>query len=135
MGFGVAGALGAKLAAPDHPVVAVVGDSGFLMHANVVATAVEYDLPVLWIVWNNGGYVSNRDIQVGFFGKDREFATRFRSQKSGELLTADFALLAQSMGAQSMGVEAARVETLEGYAGAFRAACARRGPFLIELRI
>ena len=105
MGFGVAGALGAKLARPDRAVIAVVGDGGFLMHSNVVATAVEYDLPVVWIVWNNCGYVSIRDIQTGFFGKDREFATRFRRQRTGELLWTDFAMLAQSMGAQGVRVE------------------------------
>lgn len=130
MGFGVAGALGAKLAAPDHPVIAVVGDGGFLMHANVVATAVEYDLPVLWIVWNNGGYVSIRDIQVGFFGKDREFATRFRSQKSGELLTTDFALLAQSMGAQGM-----RVERPADLGDQVKAALASGKPTVLDVRV
>lgn len=130
MGFGVGGALGAKLAAPDHPVIAVVGDGGFLMHANVVATAVEYDLPVLWIVWNNGGYVSIRDIQVGFFGKDREFATRFRSQKSGELLTADFALLAQSMGAQGM-----RVERPADLGDQVKAALASGKPTVLDVRV
>ena len=46
MGFGVAGALGAKLAAPHRPCVAVVGDGAFLMHANVLATAYEYQIPV-----------------------------------------------------------------------------------------
>ena len=70
MGFGVAGALGAQLAAPESPVVAVVGDGGFLMHASAVATAVEYGLPVVWIVWNNCGFVSICDLQRAFFGRD-----------------------------------------------------------------
>ncbi len=130
MGFGVAGALGAKLAAPDHPVIAVVGDGGFLMHSNVVATAVEYDLPVLWIIWNNGGYVSIRDIQVGFFGKDREFATRFRSQKSGELISTDFALLAQSMGAQGR-----RVDRPDELADQVKAALASGKPTVLDVRM
>ena len=47
MGFGMAGALGARLAAPDRPVAAVVGDGCFLMLPSVVATAVQYDLPCL----------------------------------------------------------------------------------------
>jgi len=130
MGFGVAGALGAKLAAPDRPVVAVVGDGGFLMHSNVVATAVEYDLPIVWIVWNNGGYVSIRDIQVGFFGKDREFATRFRSQKSGELISTDFALLGQSMGARGM-----RVERPAELGDQVRAALASGKPTVLDVRV
>ena len=130
MGFGVGGALGAQLAAPGRPVVAVVGDGGFLMHSSVVATAVEYDLPVVWIVWNNSGYVSIRDLQAGFFGKEREFSTRFRSVSSGELLTTDFALLAQSMGAQGV-----RVERPEDIGAKVRAALASGKPTVLDVRV
>jgi acetolactate synthase I/II/III large subunit len=98
MGFGVAGALGAKLAAPERPVIAVCGDGGFLMMCNAVATAVEYRIPVVWVVWNNLGYVSIRDQQLGFFGQGRELATSFRNL-DGELLSADFAALGRAMGA------------------------------------
>jgi acetolactate synthase-1/2/3 large subunit len=96
----------------------------------LVATAVEYDLPVIWIVWNNGGYVSIRDIQVGFFGKDREFATRFRSQKSGELISTDFALLAQSMGAQGR-----RVERPADLGDQVKAALASGKPTVLDVRV
>ena len=41
MGFGVAGVMGAKFAAPDRPCVSVCGDGAFFMHANVLGTAVE----------------------------------------------------------------------------------------------
>jgi len=130
MGFGVAGALGAKFAAPDRPVIAVVGDGGFLMHSNVVATAVEYDLPVVWVVWNNVGYVSIRDIQMGFYGQDREFATRFRSQKSGQLLSTDFAMLAQSMGARGV-----RVDRAADLAGQVKAALESGKPSVLDVRV
>ena len=60
MGFGVAGVLGAKLAAPDRPAVSVCGDGAFFMHANVLGTAVEYDIPAVWGVWNNYAYASIR---------------------------------------------------------------------------
>lgn len=99
MGFGVAGAIGAKFAMPDRPVVAVCGDGGFLMTANAVATAVEYDLPIVWIIWNNNGYGSIHGQQETFFGPNREIATRFRHDKTGELMSTDFALLARAMGA------------------------------------
>ena len=58
MGFGVAGVLGAKLAAPDRPCVSVCGDGAFYMHNNVLATAVEYNIPAVWVVWNNYAYAS-----------------------------------------------------------------------------
>ena len=86
MGFGVGGVLGAKLAAPDRPAVAVVGDGGFLLHAQRVATAVQYDIPAVWMVWNNGGYVSIRDQQRGYFGADREYATSFAPRATGRAL-------------------------------------------------
>jgi acetolactate synthase-1/2/3 large subunit len=75
------------------------------MTANAVATAVEYALPVVWVVWNNRGYVSIRDQQAGFFGRDREIAVRFRAQGSGDLVTTDFAMLARSMGADGVSIE------------------------------
>ncbi len=53
MGFGVSGILGAKLAAPDRPCLAICGDGGFVMTPHVLATAVEYDIPAVWLVWNN----------------------------------------------------------------------------------
>jgi acetolactate synthase-1/2/3 large subunit len=128
MGFGVAGSLGAKLASPERPVVAVVGDGGFLMHASAVATAVEYGIPVVWLVWNNCGFVSIRDMQMGFFG--REFATRFRSHASGELLTPDYAMLARSMGAQGV-----RVEKPQDLGGALEAALASGEPTVLDVRV
>lgn len=130
MGFGVCGALGAKLAAPDRPVVAVVGDGGFMMHANAVATAVEYGLPVVWVVWNNGGYVSIRDLQRGFYGRDREYATRFRIEKTGELHSADFAAMARSMGAD--GVTITRPADL---CGQIQAAIASGRPTVLDVRV
>src|SRR5208282_2320257 len=96
MGFGVAGVLGAKLAAPDRPVVAVCGDGGFHMFPSAVATAVEYDIPVVWVIWNNMGFVSILQQQLGNFGESREFVTSFRHQASGRLLSTDFAMMARS---------------------------------------
>jgi acetolactate synthase-1/2/3 large subunit len=103
MGFGAAGVLGAKLAAPERPAVALCGDGGFLMVSHVVATAVEYGIPVTWVVWNNFGYVSIRDLQRGAFG--RELSTMFVRQESGEIYSPDFALLARAYGAQGVRVE------------------------------
>ena len=60
MGFGVAGVLGAQFAAPDRPCVSVCGDGAFFMHASVLGTAVEYNLPVVWVVWNNFACVDPR---------------------------------------------------------------------------
>ncbi len=54
MGYGVAAPVGAKLGAPERPVVAVVGDGGFAMAGMEVSAAVTYGVPVLWVVLNDG---------------------------------------------------------------------------------
>jgi len=53
MGFAAAASVGGKLAAGDRPVVALVGDGSFLMNGMEVATAVNYNIPVIWVVMNN----------------------------------------------------------------------------------
>lgn len=129
MGFGVAGSLGARLAAPERPVVAVCGDGGFLMFPSAVATAVEYDIPVVWVVWNNLGYVSIRDQQLGYFGAGRELATSF-TDRTGALRSVDFAALARSMGA-----EGALVEQPSHLGDQLRAAVESGRPAVLDVRI
>lgn len=126
MGMGVCGALGAKLAAPDKVVVSFSGDGGFMMHSNAVATAVEHGLPVIWVVMNNCGYVSIRDLQRGLYG--REIATRFRIEKTGELHSTDYAMMARAMGADGI-----RVEHPDQLGAALQAAIASGRPTVIDV--
>ena len=95
MGFGAAGALGAKLAAPDRPVVAIAGDGCFTMVPHVLCTAVEYNIPVVWVIWNNFGWVSIRDIQLGMFG-GRELGTMFHEGPNHKPYNPDFAAWARA---------------------------------------
>ena len=129
MGFATSGILGAKLAAPDRPCVAVAGDGSFLMTPHALATAVEYDIPVVWVVWNNRGFCSIRDIQHGMFGA-RELATSFQNDASRELYSPDFALLAKSFGVASHTV--AHVSELED---AIATAIAANRPYLLEVPV
>lgn len=130
MGFGVGGALGARYAAPDKPVVAVCGDGGMVMHASAIATAVMNDLPVVWLVWNNQGYGAIYGQQRGFFGEERELATRFHSTRTGEPYTPDMAALAQSMGAQGF-----RVENPGEVSDALASAIASERPTVVDVMI
>ncbi|MDF2370694.1 MAG: thiamine pyrophosphate-binding protein [Rhizobiaceae bacterium] len=127
MGMGVCGAVGAKLAAPDKVVVSFSGDGGFMMHSNAVATAVEYGLAVIWVVMNNCGYVSIRDLQKGRYG--REHATRFRKEATGELHSADFAMMARAMGADGI-----RVDHPDELGSALQSAIASGRPTVIDVR-
>lgn len=128
MGFGVGGAIGAQLARPDQSVIAVVGDGGMLMHSSAIATAAEYNLPIIWVVWNNCGYVSIRDLQKGFLG--REYKTRFRNERSGELQSVDFAALAQAMGARGQ-----RIERLADLAPAIETARLSGRPTVLDVLV
>jgi len=103
MGFGVCGALGAQLAAPERPVVAVVGDGGFTMAPYVLCTAVEYNLPVVWIIWNNFAWGAIRDLQYGLFD-GREIGTAFYHGETGAAYNPDFAAWARACGAAGMTV-------------------------------
>jgi acetolactate synthase-1/2/3 large subunit len=118
MGFAVGGVLGAKLAAPDRRAVAICGDGGFLMTSNAVATAVEYGIPATWVVWNNAGYVSIRDLQRGAFGK--ETTTMFQRAATGEPFSPDYAMLARACGADGIRVTAPG-ELYDALAAAVRA--------------
>jgi acetolactate synthase-1/2/3 large subunit len=130
MGFGVAGCLGAKLAAPERPVVAIVGDGGFLLMPSAVATAVEYNIPVVWIVWNNKGFMSIRDQQTGYFGAERQLATSFAHHASGDPYTPDYAAMARSMGA-----DGAVVEKPGDLSGLIEAALASSRPTVLDVRV
>lgn len=129
MGFGVAGALGAKLAAPHRPCVAVVGDGAFWMHANVLATAYEYAIPAVYVVWNNYAYASIRGLQRGYLG-GRELATEFRDPQTHAPYNPDFAALARAAG-----VDGVRVERAADLADAIRVGIATGKPYVIDANI
>ena len=129
MGFGVAGVLGAKLAAPDRPAVSVCGDGAFFMHANVLGTAIEYDIPVVWIVWNNYAYGSIRGLQRGYL-EGRELATDFHHPASGQPYNPDFAAMARSAG-----VTGVSVDTPGDLGEAILTGIASNKPYLIDANI
>ncbi len=97
MGHAVAAAIGGKLAAPDRPVIALVGDAAFAMNGTEVHTAVENDIPVIWVVMNNGGH------GMVCHGETLQFQGKFSTGKFRYPL--HIAALAQAMGAQGLLVE------------------------------
>jgi acetolactate synthase-1/2/3 large subunit len=129
MGFGVCGVLGAKLAAPGRACVAVCGDGGFMMRPDVLCTAVEYDIPAVWVIWNNFAYGAIRDIQTGMFAK-REIATSFVREKDGRLINPDFVALARACGADGI-----RVERAGDLAGALEHAIKAGAPFVLDVHV
>ena len=129
MGFGAAGALGAKLAAPDRPVVAIAGDGCFTMVPHVLCTAVEYDIPVVWVIWNNFAWASIRDIQYGMFG-GRELGTAFYQGANQTPYNPDFAAWARASG-----VEGVTVTKSQDFKGALEHAVKANKPFLLDVHV
>jgi len=130
MGFGVCSVLGAQLAAPDRPCISVCGDGGFTMTPYVVMTAVEYDLPCIWVVWNNFAWAAIRDIQMGMFG-GREHGTAFyRGQDRKKPYNPDFAAWARACGAD--GVTVTKSEDLRG---ALEQAIRNKRPCVLDVHV
>ena len=130
MGWCVPAAIGAKLGKPDRQVVGICGDGDFLMTCQELATAVQYNVPVIYFVLNNYGWISIRDLQIVNFGMERKYGTTFMNFKSGELYNPDFVKLAQSFGA--FGIKA---EGLDSIGDALKEAQKSGRPSLIEVPI
>ena len=129
MGFGVSGILGAKLAAPDRPCISICGDGGFTMTPHVLCTAVEYDIPAIWVIWNNFAWGAIRDIQYGLF-EGREIGTAFYKGKNQEPYNPDFAAMARSCG-----VEAATVTHSKDFSNVLENAVKQNKPYLIDVHV
>jgi len=68
MGFGPSAAIGAKLADPNRLVISLVGDGGFGQNPSMLATAVELDLSIVWIVMNNNAFGTIAGLQKAHYG-------------------------------------------------------------------
>jgi acetolactate synthase-1/2/3 large subunit len=121
MGFGLPAAIGAQIARPDKEVWAIVGDGGFQMTLQELATAVQEQLPIRIAVCNNGYLGMVRQWQELFYDGRYE-ATR--------LLNPDFVKLAEAYG-----VSGWRVTRLDEVGDAVAEARQCPGPALIELQI
>ncbi len=122
MGFGPTSIIGGKLARPDLPAVCVTGDGGFLMVCQEVITAVEWEAPVVWAVFNNGTLGAIRGGQQASYG-GRVIGTEF-SQDT------DYAALAKALSAEGLTVTRHRE-----IGDAMRHALACGRPCVVDMRI
>ena len=119
LGWGFPAALGVKVARPDTPVVCATGDGGFLFAATELATAVQYGINTVTVVYNDDAYGnSNRDQRERFGG--REIGTALRNP--------DFVKFAESFGA-----DATRVAKGGDVGPAVREALGNDRPTVIEV--
>jgi len=121
MGYGLPAAIAGKLARPDRTVIALAGDGCFMMTCQELSTAVQYDLPLVIIVANNGMFGTIRMHQ------ERQFPGRVIGTS---LRNPDFAGLATSFGAFGQSVT-----SNEQFSSALRRALGASRPALIELKL
>lgn len=129
MGFGTCGVLGVKLAKPDRPAVCVTSDGSFMMFPGAIATAVEHDIPAVWVVLNNYTIGVIRDLQR-FYMDNREIGTSFMKHSTGELWNPDFAGMAEAMGAGAISIDSPG-DLSDAFDTAFKAG----KPYLIDVKV
>ena len=121
MGYGVPAAVAMKRLHPERQVICIAGDGDFLMNGQEFATAVQYGLPFITIVFDNGMYGTIRMHQ------ERDYPGRISAT---DLRNPDFAAYARAFG--GFGVS---VERTEDFPAAFRAAEASGKPAIVRLAI
>ncbi|MCP1853730.1 MULTISPECIES: thiamine pyrophosphate-dependent enzyme [unclassified Bradyrhizobium] len=121
LGSGLPTALGAKVANPDKPVVAITGDGGFMFGVQELATAVQFKIGVVTLVFNNNAYGNvRRDQRERFDGR----------VVASDLVNPDFVKLAESFG-----VGAARVTSPDHFRPVLEKALADGGPYVISVEV
>jgi acetolactate synthase-1/2/3 large subunit len=121
LGSGFPTALGAKVAHPDRPVVAITGDGGFMFGVQELSTAVQFKIGVVTLIFNNNAYGNvRRDQRERFDGR----------VVASDLVNPDFVKLAESFG-----VGAARVTSPDHFRPALEKALADGGPYVISVEV
>ncbi|MBI4202185.1 MAG: thiamine pyrophosphate-binding protein [Chloroflexi bacterium] len=119
LGYGFPTALGAKVGNPDKPVLSFTGDGGFMYAIGEMATAVQYGINTVVVLFNNSRYGASNDDQL----------TRFKGNVIGtELHNPDFVSLAQSFGAKGV-----KVTDLDAFPRALKQAVAANSPYIVEI--
>ena len=118
LGYGLPAAIGAQIAHPDRPVVAVVGDGGFMFSVNELATAVKYRLPLAILLMNDNRFGAIKWLQEKMFKRWGE----------ADLANPDFPAMARTFGAR--GEHLPGVDALPQALGR---AFAADGPTVLEL--
>jgi acetolactate synthase-1/2/3 large subunit len=124
MGFGAPAALGAKLARPDKVVIALVGDGGFGQNPAMLATAVEENIAVVWVIMNNYAYGTIAGLEMAHYGT--AFGCVFK--RDGKPYSPDFAAIARAYGAEGV-----QIGSADEFKPTLERAIKSRRPFVIDV--
>lgn len=128
MGWALPAAVGAKLACPERPVVALLGDGDFMMTMQELSTMVQYDIPVVVLVANNQGWMAIKDLQQDSLGDAHIFGNDF--EHDGAPYSPDFVAAAKAFG-----LPAKAISQRGEVADAVRWALEQGGPALVEIDV
>ncbi|MCL2630493.1 MAG: thiamine pyrophosphate-binding protein [Firmicutes bacterium] len=126
MGWAIPAAIGAKLASPNQPVIALQGDGDFMMIMQELATMAKYDIPVIVVVPDNSGWMAIKDLQIDVF--NQPFGNDF--VKDGKPYSPDFATIAESFG-----IKAYRAHDESAIKSALKDAVKLNKPCLIHINV
>ena len=128
IGWGLPASLGVKLAQPDRPVVALVGDGSAMYTIQSLWTAAHDSIPVLFVIFNNASYriLKQRTLALkGFSAQDNRYVAMDLANPSIDFVGV----------ARSLGVAAELVEKSVDIAPALKRGLASGGPYLVDVRI
>lgn len=128
MGWAMPAAIGAKLAAPERPVLAFLGDGDFMMTMQELSTIAQYDIPVVILLANNMGWMAIKDLQEDALGGEAVFGNDF--MRGGDVYSPDFKRIAESFG-----ISAYNERTPEGIKRALKEALESGKPALINVDV
>jgi acetolactate synthase-1/2/3 large subunit len=103
MGFGPSAVLGVKMAQPKRAAVALIGDGAFGSNTSVIATAMEANLPVVWVVMDNSAFGTIAGLEQAHFGSS--FGCLF--ERNGKPYSVDYAAIARACGARGIAIKSA----------------------------
>ncbi|QTL40797.1 3D-(3,5/4)-trihydroxycyclohexane-1,2-dione acylhydrolase (decyclizing) [Xenorhabdus budapestensis] len=105
MGYEIAAALGAKLACPNQPVYAMVGDGSYMMLHSELQTAIQENIKITVLLFDNAGFGCINNLQMsqgmGSFATENRYRNQQSGQLDGALVQVDFAKNAESYGCKS----------------------------------
>jgi acetolactate synthase-1/2/3 large subunit len=126
MGFGVPGAMGVKIGAPDKTVIAVVGDGGFGQNPAVLASIAVENVPIVVVIMNNNAFGTIAGLIKAHY--DTTFGTVFF--KDGEEYAPDYAGIARNYG-----IEGVSIEKAEDFKPALEKAIKSKRPVVLDVRM
>ncbi|MCR4265822.1 thiamine pyrophosphate-binding protein [Nitratireductor sp. ZSWI3] len=128
MGWALPAALGAKLACPDRQVVSILGDGDFMMCLPEIGVAAMHNIPVVFFVQNNSGYMSIRGGQRKFMGRHVGSEFNHHAKGNSEPYSANLSGVARNFG-----IESWKVDSDDDLKPSIEKALSCGGPALVEV--